>query len=268
MSEPTRAPKSNEEETAKAPDAENDFFVGYLAMPARVFRFQRLVIPAVIVLMLASAAILAHTMTPVRARFESEPVMMTGLFQAYPAPILWVHDMGQATRARGILVVQSGKFGLSESVAEEFDNRVVRVAGVLIERDGLGMLELSRPPVEGTLEDPILAPLVDITEVPRGHVHLRGELVDSKCWIGRMRPGLGRTHRACAQQCVAGGIPPMLVTRAANGVEIGYVLADLSDSTLNAILPLLADSVEVEGELFTIGSLWMLRLDPASLRRL
>ena len=264
MSSPS--PEQAPEREQEAPN--DEFFVGYLAMPKKLKRFHRLLVPTFIALVLGCAALLAHTMAPVRARFESERVMLTGLFRASPAPILWVYDEGQATRARGMLVVQSGKFGLSEAMLEEFDDHVVRVAGTRLERDGLGMIELAGPPQEATLEDPILAPLVDLVEVPHGHVHLRGELVDSKCWLGRMRPGVGRTHRACAQQCVAGGIPPMLVTRDANGMEIGYVLADLSDSTLNAILPLLADSVEVEGELFSVGSLWMLRLDPASLHRL
>ncbi len=246
----------------------DEFFVGYLPMPARLQRFQRLAVPLAVLLALGCAVLLAKTMTPVRARFSSEPTILTGIFRASPVPTLWVHDLGESTRARGILVVQGGKFGVSQALIDTFDQHAVRATGVLLERDGLGMLELSRPPTELTVEDIRLAPMTSLSEVPQGHVHLRGELVDSKCWIGRMRPGLGRTHRACAQQCVAGGIPPIFVTRDANGRETAYPLADIDDDDLNLILPLLADSVEAEGELFSIGSLWMLRLDPNTLRRL
>ena len=264
MSGTEKAPGS----TAPSSTEREEFFVGYLPMPKRLRRFHLVVVPGLVLLVLGCAALLAHTMTPVQAHFRSENAMLTGLFRARPAPILWVYDAGQPTHARGILLVQGGKFGLSERLLEELDDHTLRVGGTLLERSELSMLELAAPPLEHTMEDAQLAPLVDLVEVPRGHVRLRGELVDSKCWLGRMRPGVGRTHRACAQQCVAGGIPPIFVTRDAQGEEVGYVLANLSDSTLNSILPLLADSVEAEGELFSVGSLWMLRLDPATLRRL
>lgn len=256
------------EPETKGPSDDEAFFVGYLPMPTALKRFHGLLVPLAVVLVIGCAAWLAHSMTPVRARFQSQPQMLTGLFRASPAPILWVNDAAHASGVRGVLLVEGGKFGLRASLSEALDEHVITVAGTLLARDGLAMLELAMPPAESRLEDALLAPLAHVEAVSRGHVHLRGELVDSKCWLGRMRPGVGRTHRACAQQCVAGGIPPILVTRDASGAEIGYVLADVSDATLNDILPLLADSVEVEGELFTIGSLWMLRLDPASLRRL
>jgi hypothetical protein len=44
-------------------------------------------------------------------------------------------------------------------------------------------------------------------------VTLRGEIVDSKCFLGVMNPGEGAVHRDCARRCVSGGIPPMLVVR-------------------------------------------------------
>jgi len=265
MSTSSKEPRG---ESPSAPEEKEEFFVGYLPMPTKMHRFQRLAIPLAVLLALGCAALLAQSMTPVRARFSSETTILTGIFQASPMPTLWVNDMGESTRARGLLVVQRGKFGVSEAMAEEFNHQPVRVTGTLLERDGLGMIELARPPIVMTLEAARLEHLANLSEVPHGHVRLRGELVDSKCWIGRMRPGLGRTHRACAQQCVAGGIPPLLVTRDARGHETAYLLADLNDTDLNLILPLLADSVEAEGELFSIGSLWMLRIDPATLHRL
>ena len=44
-------------------------------------------------------------------------------------------------------------------------------------------------------------------------VMLRGEIVDSKCYLGVMNPGEGTVHRDCAARCLSGGLPPMLVVR-------------------------------------------------------
>jgi hypothetical protein len=42
---------------------------------------------------------------------------------------------------------------------------------------------------------------------------LTGELVDSKCFLGVMRPAVGKVHRGCAIRCLAGGVPPGLLLR-------------------------------------------------------
>lgn len=50
-----------------------------------------------------------------------------------------------------------------------------------------------------------------------GEFTLQGEIVDSKCYLGVMRPGNTKTHRACAVRCIAGGVPPVLLVRDAQG---------------------------------------------------
>jgi hypothetical protein len=42
---------------------------------------------------------------------------------------------------------------------------------------------------------------------------LRGEIVDSKCFLGVMNPAEGAVHRDCARRCLSGGMPPMLLMR-------------------------------------------------------
>ena len=41
-----------------------------------------------------------------------------------------------------------------------------------------------------------------------GPVTVSGEIVDSKCFLGVMVPGAGKTHKECASLCLRGGIPP------------------------------------------------------------
>ena len=55
---------------------------------------------------------------------------------------------------------------------------------------------------------------------PEGRTYeLTGELVDTKCWLGVMRPSSGKVHRACAVRCLAGGVPPGLAVRGEEGKE-------------------------------------------------
>ncbi len=58
-----------------------------------------------------------------------------------------------------------------------------------------------------------------------GPVELVGELVDSKCYLGVMRPATGKVHRACAVRCLKGGVPPGLLVRETGGRDTMLVLS-------------------------------------------
>ncbi|MEJ2177929.1 MAG: hypothetical protein P8Y12_08270 [Gammaproteobacteria bacterium] len=53
---------------------------------------------------------------------------------------------------------------------------------------------------------------------------LTGEIADSKCFLGVMKPGEGSIHRACAEVRLLGGIRSMLVVRDCNDIRYGYIL--------------------------------------------
>ena len=46
---------------------------------------------------------------------------------------------------------------------------------------------------------------------------LVGEIVDTKCYLGAMKPGRGKPHRDCASLCIRGGIPAALLVRMKSG---------------------------------------------------
>ena len=48
------------------------------------------------------------------------------------------------------------------------------------------------------------------SRVEHGAHEIATEILDSKCYLGAMKPGSGEGHRACAILCVRGGIPPMI----------------------------------------------------------
>jgi hypothetical protein len=100
-------------------------------------------------------------------------------------------------------------------------------------------------------------------------VTLRGEIVDSKCFLGAMKPGAGKTHKECATLCIRGGIPPMLATFGEDGSVTCYLLLDPAGGPLSAAaLPFVADPVEVTGELDAHGDMLRLRVDVADIHRL
>lgn len=250
-----------------APGADDDeYFVGYLPTPPRLRRFQLVVVTIAVLGMLGMASVLASSASGEHGHFGGGEADFVGVFSASPVPLLRV--AGAEGTVRTFLVVRGGKSGLPAAQIAEHDGHVVRLRGGLVERDGLGMIEVYQP-IEAAEIDARARSQIDArAQSTLGHVALEGELVDSKCWLGRMHPGAGRTHRACAQQCVAGGIPAIFVVRRDDGEEIPYVLAGVGDdATQVTILELLADPVRVEGTLRQDGDLLVLDAEPASLVR-
>ena len=224
---------------------EEEFYVGYLPTPPRLKRF---VWACVIAILLAAAGIGA-----VGAARQRDPGNGTwnldrsdaidGTFLASPYPML-------VTPQALILLVGDGKHGATS--AADLDGRAVRVTGHRIERGNLKLIEVEK--IEATGAAPLALPARSWAR----QVTLRGEIVDPKCFGGAMKPGDGKPHKACATLCLRGGIPPVFVSRNPAGQIDTYVLVDeddraLTGPTLEAIIPYVADEVEVTGQLWRIG---------------
>ena len=249
------------------PRHEVEFFVGYLPMSAR---FKRVVwgigLGCLLLLLAAGFALASTTHGAGRAKFafgKSEGTL--GVLTTEPSAVLWTLDPSVAGGVRGTLLVRSGKFGLSAR-ARELADRPVRVSGQSIERDGLRMIELSAEPkpADGELTDAERALLAGRVMRSLGEVTLRGEIEDSKCYLGRMRPGDKRTHRACAQLCISGGIPALFVARGRT-----LLLADRQGRSIDqALLPYVAEPLEISGELNQLGDLFVLKTAQEDVKRL
>ncbi len=109
-----------------------------------------------------------------------------------------------------LLLVQLGKFGAAAAVAE-LDGASVEVRGTLIAKGPNAMLELAETPTRSSNLAPALRP--QSTDAQPRLVTLVGEIVDSKCFLGVMKPGRGKSHRSCAALCLEGGIPPAFLVR-------------------------------------------------------
>ena len=114
------------------------------------------------------------------------------------------------------------------------------------------------------------SPMLTGTEtVPLGLQTLTGEIVDSKCFLGVMNPGQLLPHRACAIRCISGGIPPVLLVRQTNGGAIYLLLVSADGKPVNQqVLDLVAEPVQITGEVERQGELLILRADPKTILRI
>ena len=118
--------------------------------------------------------------------------------------------------------------------------------------DNLRPIDLPEPELAGLRRSPPRA---------QGRVTLRGEIVDSKCYLGAMKPGGGRTHRGCALLCLKGGIPPLFVSRTGGTSPSIYLLTSESRGPAHEqLLNLAGLPVVVECFAETLDDLAVLRV--------
>jgi len=256
--------------TSAAPD---EFYVGYLPTPIGIARFVGYLVPSLLLLGLAiAAAVAAIQMPPGRGDWDTSKLhRFEGVVAARPYPLLRV-PTGDG-RVATLLVVEEGKFGGGQRAAA-FDGQAVAITGWLLHREGRQMIELAPESMAiealptGTVSDALLRD-ARVESHSLSEKTLRGEIVDTKCWLGAMKPGEGKTHKECATLCIAGGIPPSLVTHDAKGQAAWFLLTSRDGGPLNErVLPFVGDFVELSGELLRLGDLWQLRIDTSSIKRL
>ena len=135
-----------------------------------------------------------------------------GRLVEFPYPAL---DVSAASAAPAFYwLVGPGKHGAA-ALVRGLDGRAVRVRGTLIERDGDAMLQIEGDSVTARAADGATSPSVPVRIRT---LTVTGELVDSKCHLGVMKPGEGPLHRDCAVRCLLGAVPPMVVVRGASGI--------------------------------------------------
>ena len=101
-----------------------------------------------------------------------------------------------------------------------------------------------------------------------GQQTLVGEIVDSKCYLGVMNPGQLTPHRACAVRCISGGIPPVLLVRQKAGPPLYFLLVSSDGRAVNKqVLDMVAEPVQITGDVERQGELLVLRADPQTYRR-
>jgi hypothetical protein len=193
----------------------------------------------------------------------------SGILELEPYPHLQVPrpDAGGAPNYSTYYLVAQWKFGLDHAVLGALDGKPVTVKGALIYRGSQTMIETKNEWIhadEKVLATPALPPTMAL-----GKQTLVGEIVDSKCFLGVMNPGELTPHRACAVRCISGGIPPVLVVRQSDGQVVYLLLVSAEGKPVNQqVLDLVAEPVEITGEVERQGEWLILRADPGTYRKL
>lgn len=250
----------------------DEFYVGYLeTSPPAQARFTRSRATFLGLLAAACALVLVASQRPFSgATFEfGTETELEGVITSTPVPTLLVERPGALSDAAPgrsrYLLVTFGKFGAAE-LAARHDGERVRLAGTLVYRGGQTMVEV----VDGSLE--VLsddAPVPDDERRDLGIHTLRGEIVDSKCFLGVMKPGNLKPHRACATRCISGGVPPVLLVRDEQGRASYFLLVGAEGEAVNAhILDHVAEPVEITGRVLRYQDQLVLSAAPSTYRRL
>jgi hypothetical protein len=252
----------------------DDFYIGWEGKAPPAFRrTRRGTVAALLVLAVALATLFAVAQRTIGVSvFEWGTVKsFTGVLRSQPYPHLLVPRPGAAGGEVAFStyhLVRPFKFGLEPEISRRFDGRAVSLKGTLIYRDNQTMIEV---PGDSIRDAPEASKPAETTSRPAsslGRQTLVGEIVDSKCYLGVMNPGQLTPHRACAIRCISGGIPPVLLVRQTNGPALYFLLVAPDGRPVNQqVLPLVAEPVQITGEVERQGELLILRSDPATYRR-
>lgn len=245
---------------------DEEFFVGYLELPAGLRRFLRRTVAAFATLAAALAALLAAGQRPLGSGEYEFGVdrELVGVLRAEPVAALWraVESAGGDPAIGVVPLVGEGKRGAPAAVLA-LAGREVRLTGRWIRRSGGRMFEVSRAVALGGENAPP-TPLE-----PLGTTTLAGEVVDSKCYLGVMKPGEGKSHKDCAIRCISGGSPAALVARDGAGRALVALLVSREGRPLGPeLLDRVAEPVEARGELLRLGDWTLLVTSRADVRRL
>jgi hypothetical protein len=250
----------------------DDFYIGWeaKAAPGTGKAVYRTIIGLLVLALLAAVALAIPQHKTGVSVFEWGTVKnFSGVLKLQPYPHLLVPRPGGTGNQPGFstyYLVAPFKFGLDREKLSALDGKSVLMQGTLIYRGNQTMVEALPDSIKAAGQQ--MTSLHDTETAGLGRLTLAGEIVDSKCFFGVMNPGQLLPHRACAIRCISGGIPPVLLVRQKNGPAIYLLLVSADGKPVNQqVLDLVAEPVQITGEVDRQGDLLILRADPATYRR-
>ena len=238
------------------------FFIGYLNVVPRPLALFLLLVAAGLVGGMAGLALAVGSTVndPGDGRFAGRGEFV-GLLRTDPYPVVHVPASADGP-AKAVLLSGPGKRGV-QARAEPLDSKMVQVRGAMLKRGSIDMLQVGggRNALVEAETDSVAAPEVRSL----GRWRITGEICDGKCYVGAMRPGRGLAHKACANLCVIGGIPPVFVSSSPIHGQVFFLLADPEGRPLpDGLYDKMALMIEVEGEIEQRDDLFVLKVDLAA----
>lgn len=243
------------------------FFVGYLPVPAALRPFLISVAVSFVVFLGVVGAVMGLSQDDPgdgAFRFDWGRQTVTGVLVGGAYPVVRVLEGSERVpEGHTLMLAGGGKTGV-QARAEGLDGRLVTVSGVILKRGDLDMMQVRGgadgfAPAEG--EAPILPLAEDL-----GRWRLAGEICDGKCLAGAMRPGRGLAHKACADLCIDGGVPPVFVSsQPVEGSEFLLITGPEGGPLPGAARHRIGQYVSVEGRIARHGDLLVFAIDPETL---
>jgi hypothetical protein len=189
-----------------------------------------------------------------------------GIATAEPYAMLRSHDLGAGPRTA--LLSCLGKCGVAARIGALAGVPVV-VTGSLIQRGPHTMIAVDEVGDWIRRDDSTTHDAALDFPAPEalGEVHLAGEILDSKCWFGAMRPSTGKVHKACASLCIRGGIPPAFFARGPGQQGALMIMQTSGRAYGPELLSLVGEPVRLSGRVFRRGDLLVLDAPIAAIQR-
>ena len=239
------------------------FFVGYLPTPEGLRAFLiSLTVSLVVFMAFVGITIGATQDDPGNGafRFDWRQQTVTSVIEFVPYPILRVTEGNERIPAGHTLMLTGQGKSTIRTRVQPMAGDLVALTGVILKRGELDMMQVAGgnrglKKVDGPAPD-LPAP------EPLGRWKLAGEICDGKCLAGAMRPGRGLAHKACANLCLIGDIPPVFVSsQPVEGSEFLLVAGPDGTRLPDRAYDLVGAFVQLEGDLERRGDLLILRMD-------
>jgi hypothetical protein len=245
------------------------FFIGFLSIPAGLRAF----LAVCAVGLIAGFAALGWTIGAAQDdpgdgafRFDWGRQTVTGIVYTQPAPHAYIVTGNERIPAGHTLMFTAGGKHSVLARAEKLEGQLATLSGVLLKRGDLDMMQV-RGGQNGLQAADGETPALPVEQL--GRWKLAGEICDGKCLAGAMRPGTGLAHKACANLCLVGDIPPVFVsTQAIEGSAYLLVAGPDGQRMPREWLDLTALYIEVEADVERRGDLLVMKIDPATIKKL
>ena len=241
------------------------FFIGYTNNVAPALaRFLAIAGLAIVMMAALLGFILSRQISdPGFAVAGVRHIDVAGILEVVPYPILRVPE-GGGNKARTYLLAGEGKYGVETQISGKI-GQAVTVSGYVLKRGTLDMIVVDDR--TGISTPTTGAPIVAAEPVSLGRWRLTGEICDGKCYAGAMSPGNGLAHKACANLCLIGGVPPVFVSTASVGGSEYFLLIDEQSGTSSRrFSDAVGRLVSLEGEILRADNFFIFKSDPTTLR--
>ncbi len=243
------------------------FFVGYFKVPKKLRKFLLSAGILLVACLTVFGLLIGSTQDDPgngAFRFDYGRQTVTGVIENLPYPLLHVTEGNDRIKAgETLMLAAGGKMGVMARTSG-FSGQQIVASGVLLERGDLNMLQLrggrqGLRMAEGDGTEMIWEPPVS---EPLGRWRIAGEICDGKCLAGAMRPGRGLAHKACANLCLIGDIPPVFVSsQPIEGTEYLMVVDKDGGPLPKAAYDYVAQFISLEGEIERHGDILVLKMD-------